>query len=199
MIHSGGDYRICSSLPRENVMTWTISFAAAVAILAAAVMLMILATPQRWRSEDPPTESDGLAVGSLAPAWSLIAESGQLRTSPPRRPLQLIVLADHCLAAFPSVADGLRDLVVSDDIEVVLLLRQPSLAAAPLLAGFGLGAISVVLGSAELYAAYNVRTCPYLMFVDQTGRVRAGGLVNYSWQVARLRQRAALPVATVPW
>jgi hypothetical protein len=39
---------------------------------------------------------------------------------------------------------------------------------------------------------------PFLMFVDSAGLVRASSLVNYSWQVAKLHQLAALPV-TAPW
>ena len=181
-------------------MTWTICFAAAVAAIAAGAMAAFMASPRVRRPAPPATVRDGLAAGCRAPAWSLPGVSGQPVSSPPQQPLQVVVLADHCLAAFPSVADGLRDLIVSGEpIELALLLREPSQPAAAVVASFGLHAMPVVLGSPDLYAAYNVRTGPYLMFIDSAGRVRAGGLVNYSWQVARLRRLAALPVATARW
>jgi hypothetical protein len=55
--------------------------------------------------------------------------------------------------------------------------------------------VAVVTGSPALYARYNVRVGPFLIFVDRDGLVRASSLVNYSWQVAKLYQLASLPVA----
>jgi hypothetical protein len=57
----------------------------------------------------------------------------------------------------------------------------------------GLGEVAVLTGSPSLYARYNVRVGPFLIFVDSAGLARASSLVNYSWQVAKLRQLAALP------
>ena len=59
----------------------------------------------------------------------------------------------------------------------------------------GLGRVAVVTGSPALYARYNVRVGPFLIFVDADGLVRASSLANYSWQVAKLRQIAGLSVA----
>ncbi len=80
-------------------------------------------------------------------------------------------------------------------MEIVLLLKQPNPMAEPVLAELGLGAVTVLTGSPGLYAHYNVRVGPFLIFVDSAGLVRASSLVNYSWQVAKLRQLAGLPVA----
>ncbi len=66
--------------------------------------------------------------------------------------------------------------------------------AGPLLRELGLGRIAVLTGSPALYGRYNVRVGPFLIFVDAAGLVRASSLANYSWQVAKLRQIAGLPV-----
>ena len=131
-----------------------------------------------------------------APVWSLSDSAGVVHTSPPALPLQLVVFADHSLKSFPSVAEGLRELLADQSpVAVVLLLKQPNPIAEPVLAELGLGAVAVLTGSAALYADYNVRVGPFLIFVDSAGLVRASSLVNYSWQVAKLRQLAGLPVA----
>ena len=101
-------------------------------------------------------------------------------------PLQLVVFADHSLKSFPSVADGLRELLADGEpVEIVLLLRQPSPMAEPVLAELAWRG-RVLTGSPALYADYNVRVGPFLMFVDSAGLVRASSLVNYAWQVAKL-------------
>ena len=133
------------------------------------------------------------------PQWSLPDPAGLVHTSPPSAPLQLVVFADHSLKSFPSVAEGLRELLASGEpVEIVLLLRQPTPIAGPALAELGLDGVAVLTGSPGLYAAYNVRVGPFLVFVDSAGLVRASSLVNYSWQVAKLHQLAGLPVAARP-
>jgi len=181
-------------------VSWATGGAAGGAILSAATALAVVRFMRSRRSRLAVTERDGLAAGEHAPGWSLSDSAALVHTSPPALPLQLVVLADHSLRSFPSVADGLRDLAIDGtQTEVVLLLREPSPMAQTVLAEFGLYAIAVLQGSPELYAAYNVRTGPYLIFVDSAGVVRASGLVNHSWQVARLRKIAGRPVrATAP-
>ncbi|MGO8961625.1 MAG: hypothetical protein ACLQFR_30270 [Streptosporangiaceae bacterium] len=140
-------------------------------------------------------ERDGLAAGTRAPAWVLPDEAGRVHTSPPPG-LQLVVFADHSLKSFLSVVEGLRDLLAGDPaVEIVLLLRRPNAVAGSLLRELGLGRVAVLTGSPALYARYNVRVGPFLIFVDSDGLVRASSLANYSWQVAKLRQIAGLPVA----
>ena len=75
----------------------------------------------------------------------------------------------------------------------MLLLQQANPIAAPVLAELGLAGVAVLTGSRALYARYNVRVGPFLIFVDTAGLVRASSLVNFSWQVAKLRQLAGLP------
>jgi hypothetical protein len=177
-------------------VSWAIAFTVCgtAACLAAALALLVLG--QVRLSGADAIERDGLATGTLAPAWSLPDSAGVVHTSPPSLPLQLVVFADHSLKSFPSVAEGLRELLADGrPVEIVLLLKQPSPIAEPVLAQLGLGAVSVLQGSPALYADYNVRVGPFLIFVDSAGRVRASSLVNYSWQVAKLRQLADLPVA----
>jgi hypothetical protein len=136
-------------------------------------------------------ERDGLARGQSAPRWSLGDSTGVVRTSPPVSPLQLIVFADHSLKSFPSVVAGLRAL---RDTETVIMTRRGSEAAAALIAQLGLDQVPVVAGSPALYGAYNVRVMPFAIFVDSGGLVRASSLVNHDWQIAKLRQVAAIPL-----
>ena len=176
-------------------MTWAVAFTVAAALLCIAAVLGMLGIAHVRLSGSEAIERDGLAAGMRAPNWSLPDEAGRVHVSPPPA-LQLVVFADHSLKSFPSVVDGLRDVLASDPaLEIVLLLRQPNSIAGPLLREMGLGRIAVLTGSAALYARYNVRVGPFLIFVDAEGRVRASSLVNHAWQVAKLRQIAGLPVA----
>jgi hypothetical protein len=166
----------------------------AIAACAAAV-LAILGTAQLAMSGPAAIERDGLARGERAPAWSLRAADGAGHRSPPARPLQLIIFADHSLKSFPSVVDGLRQLRDQDPaVEIVVLLRKRSEMAEPVLRLIGLEGIPVLAGSAALYADYNVRVGPFAIFVDSAGRVRASSLVNHGWQIAKLRQLADVPL-----
>jgi len=177
-------------------MIWAIGFTALGVVLCAAAALAFLGIAQVRLSGAGAIERDGLATGTRAPSWSLSDSAGVMHTSPPALPLQLVIFADHSLKSFPSVADGLRELIAGDSLlQIVLILRQPSPMAEPVLAELGLGEVSVLTGSPVLYADYNVRVGPFLIFVDSAGLVRASSLVNYSWQVAKLRQIAGLPVA----
>lgn len=176
-------------------MTGAITFVVIAAILCAAAVLVILGTAQVYLSGPEALEHDGLARGRCAPAWALADASGVRHTSPPSRPLQLVVFADHSLKSFPSVLDGLRELIAADPaLETVVLLRQRNELAGPLLAMLGLDGVPVLTGTPALYADYNVRVGPFAIFVDSGGLVRASSLVNHDWQIAKLRQLAALPV-----
>jgi len=172
-----------------------IAFTAVAAALCVAAVLAVLGIAQAGLSGSGALERDGLAPGMQAPHWSLIDQDGNEHTSPPTgRPLQLVIFADHSLKSFPSVVDGLRELLAVDrEIEIVLLLRRPNSVAVPVLRELGLAGVAVLTGSSALYGRYNVRVGPFLMFVDSAGSVRASSLVNYAWQVAKLRQLAALP------
>lgn len=177
------------------MVTWAVAFTVCAALLCIAAVLAMLGIAHVGLSGSESIERDGLAAGMRAPAWSLPDEAGQVHLSPPAS-LQLVVFADHSLKSFPSVIEGLRELLAGDPaLEIVLLLRQPNPIAGPLLRELGLGRVAVLTGSPALYARYNVRVGPFLIFVGSDGLVRASSLVNYSWQVAKLRQIAALPVA----
>jgi hypothetical protein len=175
---------------------WAVAFTVCGALLLVAAALALLGIAHVRLSGQEAIERDGLATGTRAPAWSLTDPAGAVHTSPPSMPLQLVVFADHSLKSFPSVADGLRDLLADGaPVEIVLLLKQPGPMAEPVLAELGLGAVAVLTGSPMLYAKYNVRVGPFLIFVDRDGLVRASSLVNHAWQVAKLYQIARLPVA----
>jgi hypothetical protein len=177
-------------------VSWAIAFVVCGAAACLAALLAFLGLGQVRLSGAAAIERDGLGTGMRAPVWSLPDSAGVVHTSPPSLPLQLVVFADHSLKSFPSVAEGLRELLADGDaMEIVLLLKQPNPMAEPVLAELGLAAVRVLQGSPALYADYNVRVGPFLIFVDSAGLVRASSLVNHSWQVVKLRQLAGLPVA----
>jgi hypothetical protein len=177
-------------------MILTVAFLAVTAVLCAAAVLLILGVAHVYLSGSAAFEHDGLARGRLAPRWSLPDASGALHTSPPAGPLQLVVFADHSLKSFPSVVDGLRELIARDpDLETVVLLRQRSDFVGPVLEMIGLGGVPVLTATPALYADYNVRVGPFAIFVDAAGQVRASSLVNHDWQVAKLRQLAELEIS----
>jgi hypothetical protein len=164
-----------------------IGFVVIAGILCVTAVFALLGVGQIALSGADAIERDGLPRGQRAPRWSLTDSTGIIRNSPSDRPLQLIVFADHSLKSFPSVVAGLREL---SGIEVVILTRGQSGGIGQL----GLGDIPVLAGSAALYGAYNVRVMPFAIFVDSAGLVRASSLVNHDWQIAKLRQVAAIPL-----
>ena len=141
-------------------MTLAILYVVIAAILCVAALLALLGVghlrlsgarcvPESLGSV---IEHDGLARGERAPSWRLTDVAGHAHASPPGRPLQLIVFADHSLKSFPSVVAGLRALADDADVEIVILTRGIAAAAAPVPAGIGLAAIPVLDGSAALYS-----------------------------------------------
>jgi hypothetical protein len=163
-------------------------------VLCVAAVLALLGTAQVHLSGPAAIEHDGLAPGRSAPRWSRLDAAGVQRHSPAAGPLQLILFADHALKSFPSVVDGLRELIAREpELDVIVLLRGPNELAAPLLRMLGLD-VPVVTGTPALYARYNVRVGPFIVLVDAAGQVRASSLVNYDWQIAKLHQLATIPV-----
>lgn len=173
-----------------------ILFVVIAAIGCAAALLALLGVGQLGLSGAAALERDGLARGRPAPRWTLPDQAGVLRSSPPAGPLQLIIFADHSLKSFPSVVAGLRALVADPDLEIVVLARRRADQSAPIVAQLGLTAVPVVSGSPRLYASYHVRVMPFAIFIDSAGLVRGSSLVNHDWQLAKLRQVAAIPLDT---
>ena len=171
-----------------------IGFVGIAVILCVAAVFGLLGVGQIALSGADAIERDGLARGQRAPRWSLADSRGAVRTSPPASQLQLIVFADHSLKSFPSVVAGLRELSHRGDVEIVILTRGRREGADALIGQLGLGRIAVLAGSAALYGRYNVRVMPFAIFVDSAGLVRASSLVNYDWQIAKLRQVAEIPL-----
>ena len=169
-------------------------FVAVALVLCMATVLALFGVTHVSMSGAEAIERDGLAPGIRAPVWSLADSAGHVVRSPPRNPLQLIMFTDHSLKAFPSVVDGLREVMAPDRLEIVVLTRRRNELAEPVLRVLGLDGIRVVTGSPSLYAAYNVRVTPFAIFVDSAGRVRASSLVNEAWQVTKLLQLADLPL-----
>ncbi|HEX7994045.1 MAG TPA: hypothetical protein VF506_08995 [Streptosporangiaceae bacterium] len=170
-----------------------IGFVVIATILLAASLLALLRVAHLMLSGADALERDGLARGQHAPSWSLADGAGEALASPPVRPLQLIVFADHSLKSFPSVVAGLRALLGDSDLEIVILTRGPAEPASLALAQLGLAEVPVLAGSPRLYANYNVRVMPFVIFVDSAGLVRGSSLVNHDWQLIKLRQVAAIP------
>jgi len=170
------------------------SFVAVALVLCIATVLALFGVTHVSMSGAEAIERDGLAPGMQAPVWSLVDSAGRVVRSPPRAPLQLIMFTDHSLKAFPSVVDGLHEVMTQERLEIVVLTRHRNELAEPVLRTIGLDGISVLTGSPSLYAAYNVRVIPFAIFVDSAGRVRASSLVNEAWQVTKLLQLADLPL-----
>jgi hypothetical protein len=170
------------------------SFIFVALVLCVAAVLALFGVTHVSMSGSEAIERDGLAPGMPAPAWSLVDSTGKVVRSPPRTPLQLIMFTDHSLKAFPSVVDGLREIMAQERLEIVVLTRRRNELVEPVLRSIGLDGISVLTGSPSLYAAYNVRVTPFAIFVDSAGRVRASSLVNEAWQVTKLLQLADLPL-----
>lgn len=168
-----------------RVTAATIGFIVIAMILCVAAVFGVLGVGQIALSGASAIERDGLARGQRAPRWSL---------SPPASGLQLIMFADHSLKSFPSVIAGLRELSDDDDVEIVVLTRGERESAETLFSQLGLDRIGVVAGSAAIYGRYNVRVMPFAIFVDPAGLVRASSLINHDWQLAKLRQVAAIPL-----
>ena len=170
-----------------------IGFVVIATVLIAAALLALLRVAHLVLSGADALERDGLARGERAPSWSLTDTDGTAHASPPVRPIQLLVFADHSLKSFPSVLAGLRALLGDSDLEIVILTRGPAEPAFLALAQLGLAEVPVLSGSPRLYANYNVRVMPFVIFVDSAGLVRGSSLVNHVWQLVKLRQVAAIP------
>jgi hypothetical protein len=170
------------------------SFVVVALVFCMATVLALFGVTHVSMSGAEAIERDGLAPGIHAPVWSLADSTGKVVRSPPRTPLQLIMFTDHSLKSFPSVVDGLREVMAQERLEIVVLTRRRNELAEPVLRLIGLDGIPVLTGSPSLYAAYNVRVTPFAIFVDSAGRVRASSLVNEAWQVTKLLQLADLPL-----
>jgi hypothetical protein len=166
-------------------------------ILCAVAVFGWLGIGQIALSGSDAIERDGLARGQRAPSWSLTASAGAELRSPPTAGLQLVMFADHSLKSFPAVVAGLRalrDREPAADLDIVVLTRGPAAGAASVLSELGLADLPVIAGSARLYASYNVRVMPYAIFVGSDGLVHGSSLVNFDWQLAKLRQIADLEI-----
>jgi hypothetical protein len=166
-------------------------------ILCAAAVFGWLGIGQIALSGSDAIERDGLARGQRALSWSLTDSAGNEQHSPPAAGPQLVMFADHSLKSFPAVVAGLRELRDREpaaDLDIVVVTRGPAAGAASVLSELGLADLPVVAGSARLYSSYNVRVMPYAIFVGSDGLVRGSSLVNFDWQLAKLRRIADLEI-----
>jgi hypothetical protein len=179
----------------------TCAFIVVAALLCGLACVAILRITDVALSGSSGIERHGLHRGVRAPRWSLRDSAGRELRSPPAKPLQLIIFADHSLKSFPSVVDGLTELLRKAPpsvLEVVVLLRGENRIAEPVLRLLGITDVPVVTGSSSLYGRYNVRVMPWVMFVDSSGRVRASSLVTDAWQIEKLWRLAGVPLTPQP-
>ena len=139
---------------------------------------------------------DGLAPGSRAPRWSGVDQHGRTWSVPSGRGWQMLLFADHSLAAFPALLPGLDQARRDPDALEIVVLARASTARKARAAMSRLGLDLPMLGVPErLYGRFNVRVMPWAMFVDAAGTVWGSSLVNETWQVKKLwviaRARAA--------
>jgi hypothetical protein len=181
-------------------MISAVVFVVVAVILCAASVFAVLEITHIYLSGAEAIENDGLSPGTRAPAWSLTDSAGTLHRSPPGKPLQLIMFADHSLKSFPSVVAGLREVMAqAARLDIVVMLRRPNEIAEPVLRTLGLADIPVLTGSPALYGRYNVRVIPFAIIVDSAGHVRASSLVNHDWQITKLLQLADIPPEPGDW
>ena len=95
------------------------SFVAVALVLCLAAVLALFGVTHVSMSGGEAVERDGLAPGMPAPVWSLMDSTGKVVRSPPRSPLQLVMFTDHSLKSFPSVVDGLREVMAQERLEIV--------------------------------------------------------------------------------
>jgi len=180
-----------------HVIAVAIGYIGIAMVLCAVAVFGWLGIGQIALSGSDAIERDGLARGQRAPSWSLADVAGAEHHSPLAQTLQLVIFADHSLKSFPSVVAGLRalrDRESAAELDIVLLTRGPAAGAATVLAELGLADLPVLAGSAKLYGSYNVRVMPYAIFVGSDGLVHGSSLVNFDWQLAKLRRIAALEI-----
>jgi len=168
-------------------------FVTVAALLCLLTLLAIFPITEIYMAHRATLERDGLAHGVRVPRWQLPDSSGRTIQSPPVLPFQLVMFTDHSLVSWPSVADGLRQLLTEPDLQIIILLDRPNEVAGPVLTSLGLQDIPAVIGSRALWARYNVRVAPFAIFVDHEGHARASSLVNHDWQLDKLWRIAQLP------
>lgn len=174
-------------------------FVIVAALLCTSAALAVFGVTHVWLSGSEGIERDGLYPGEVAPAWTLTDSRGKAHVSPPPGGImQLIVFADHSLKHFPGVADGVKDLLDDPHTEIIVLLPRQNESCEPVLSVLGLGGVPILAASPRLYASYNVRVTPWVMFVDSRGKVRASSLVNHEWQIDRLRKLADIRLQGPP-
>jgi hypothetical protein len=114
---------------------------------------------------------------------------------------QLLVFADHSVREFPGLVEGIGELRAAEaELEALLLPnRQPDLAAEAI-AVMGLD-IPVVGVDRDFYRRHRVRVMPFVLVLDPTGAMRAGGLANDAerlWMIWQLSQVPVRPGARGP-
>lgn len=173
-------------------MVATELFLAVAVVVSVAAFLALFGVIRLAMSERDTVSRDGLLPGTSAPRWTLSTTTGRILDSPATEKYQFILFSGQSLWRFPSVVEGIQTVQAEagDDLEIVLLLRRPDEAIGPVLDELGLGTLTVVMGTPELYGKYNVRVTPFGIFIDRAGRVRCGSLVNFGWQIETLWRMA---------
>lgn len=161
-------------------------------LLGAAAVALLKLTHAFFLSGSRAIARDGLARGSVAPAWSLPDTAGSQVQSPPAdTPLQLLLFTNHSLRSFPDLIEALSQLARERrSLETVVLDSGETDLTRKVLTVLGLEWVSVVREAKALYPRYNVRVTPFAIITDSEGTVRASSLVNHAWQLEMLLRLA---------
>lgn len=153
-------------------------------------------------------EGDGIEPGRRAPTWSSTDQGSHRRQVPSGDRWQMLIFTDHSLSGFPSVVEGLSQMLGRPAAPEVIVVADETTSGTAVHALPLLGLDVPVVGvPTHVYHQYNVRVMPWVFFVDPAGAVQASSLVNHAWQleklwaIARARvqgQRRLSPLGHVP-
>lgn len=133
---------------------------------------------------------DGLPAGQSAPAWTGPDLSGQRKQIPNQAKWQILVFADHSLAAFPSLAEGMDNLQVAAGEVEVLLISSDSVRLCEATRRVLELKVAIVRDTASLFRRFRVRVKPFAFVLDPIGTVRWVGLVNTKEQLVHMLRLA---------
>jgi methylamine dehydrogenase accessory protein MauD len=181
----------------SNLLLWGVVLALLVAVIALARQVGILY--ERVAPMGALTLDSGPAVGAAAPALSLRALDGRaVELGLPSRASTLLFFLSPTCPVCKKLLPILRSIRDAEGkwLDVVLASDGDLAEHQAFVARQGLADFPYVL-SRELGMEFRVGKLPYAVLVDETGHVRAKGLVNSREQIESLFNASELGVGSV--
>lgn len=160
---------------------------AEIVILLLCILLVVAVGVGRMESSVGRSE-DGHSPGSSAPRWKLRDTKGHWRQTPSKHRPQLLLFADRCLKAYPSLVRCLNEIdedANSDgqpspsplrNVEILLLTLAGRLDEG-MAHELGL-TLPIVAVDWSLYSRYRIQRIPFAFLVSPSGVVIARSLVG---------------------